>query len=81
MVIANWLTQRKRAHPRIGHFQIAAEPIGEYISTLSNYQITITIAQQNYVLCLGQRGWRSSKMHASKPKLPGSISGFEIFSS
>ena len=42
---------RKQAHPRIGNFQIAAEPIGEYIPTIpSHYQITITIAQQNSVL-------------------------------
>ena len=33
------LTQRKRAHPRIGSFRIAAEPTGDYIATIpSHYQ-------------------------------------------
>ena len=31
------LTQWKRAHPRIGNFQIAAEPIGEYIPTIPSH--------------------------------------------
>ena len=45
-----------RARPRIGNVQIAAEAIGEYtIPTIpSHYQITITITQQNHILCWGR---------------------------
>ena len=44
-----------RAHPRIENVQIAAAAIGEYIPTIpSHYQITITITQQNHILCWGR---------------------------
>ena len=33
-------TQRERAYPRIGNFQIAAEPIEEYIPTISSHYQT-----------------------------------------